>query len=50
VQVMGTGNGGNYIVQAGVQRGDRIVTDGMDNLRDSMIIKPIQQQHVKEIY
>jgi membrane fusion protein, multidrug efflux system len=50
VQVTAAGNGGNYIVQAGVQRGDRIVTDGMDNLRDSMIIKPIQQQHVKEIY
>jgi len=50
VQVTAAGNGGNYIVQAGVQRGDRVVTDGMDNLRDSMIIKPIQQQHVKEIY
>lgn len=40
VQVMDLGAGDNYVVQSGIQAGDRIVTDGMDNLKDSMFIKP----------
>lgn len=40
VKVMDLAAGNNYIVQSGVHAGDRVVTDGMDQLRDSMLIKP----------
>ena len=34
-------NGSNYLVQDGVEAGDRIVYNGLDRLQDGAIIEPI---------
>jgi membrane fusion protein (multidrug efflux system) len=41
VQVMDLLAGNDYVVKEGLKAGDRVVTDGMGNLKDSVIIKPV---------
>ena len=39
ITIEGT-SGKNYVVSGGLERGDRIVTEGADKLKDGMIITP----------
>jgi membrane fusion protein (multidrug efflux system) len=41
VQVLDLFTDNDYVVKDGLKAGDRIVTDGMGNLKDSVIIKPV---------
>lgn len=41
VQVMDLFAGNDYVVKDGLKAGDRVVTDGMGNLKDSVTIKPV---------
>lgn len=40
VSVDPSNNGKFYVVKSGLKVGDRIVTDGIDNLRENLVIKP----------
>lgn len=40
VSVNPSNNGKFYVVKSGLKRGDRIVTDGIDNLRENLVINP----------
>lgn len=41
VHVMDIGTGDSYVVESGLQAGDKVVAEGMGNLKDSLLIKPI---------
>lgn len=51
ISVNGANNGKFYVVKSGLKPGDRIVTDGIDNLRENLVIEPKMislQQSVSE--
>ncbi|TWV89344.1 efflux RND transporter periplasmic adaptor subunit [Chitinophaga pinensis] len=41
VHVMDIGTGDSYVVESGLQSGDKVVAEGMGNLKDSILIKPV---------
>jgi membrane fusion protein (multidrug efflux system) len=41
VKVMDQAAGENYVVTAGLTSGDKVVAEGMGNLKDSVTIKPV---------
>ncbi|ACU62236.1 efflux RND transporter periplasmic adaptor subunit [Chitinophaga pinensis] len=41
VHVMDIGTSDSYVVESGLQAGDKVVAEGMGNLKDSLLIKPV---------
>lgn len=48
IEVDPNDDGANYIVTAGLKKGDRIVVDGITSLQDGMEIKPITEAQLKQ--
>ena len=41
IKIMSLGSGDKYVVENGLASGDQVVAEGMGNLKDSIIIKPV---------
>jgi membrane fusion protein (multidrug efflux system) len=38
---LGPSTGSDYVVSAGLEAGDRVVVEGLQKIRDGMVVKPV---------